>query len=87
MTLINGLVINIVDDDTFEMKVERTGGGYYQGDRLTVKIDETAAKPLGHQYTLDFLEKEYLRKRERCVVRKRDNQVMAIKVDLLPEND
>jgi hypothetical protein len=86
-TVVEGLVINIVDDNAFEMEVETTGESYHQGERLTIKIDESAARPLGHQYTLDFLRKEYLGRRVHCVVRKRDNRVMAIRVDLIPEKD
>jgi hypothetical protein len=85
MSVVEGLIIDVVDDDTVDVKVEMIGGDYSKEEVLRIKIGEAVLRPLGRQYTVDFLQEWYLGKRVHCIVRERGggNQVEAIEFSLM----
>jgi hypothetical protein len=85
MSVIEGLIIDVVGDDTVDMKVETIGGAYSQEKVVRIKIGEAVPRPLGRQYTGDFLQEWCLGKRVHCIVRERGsgNQVEAIEFRLM----
>jgi len=80
MSVIEGLIIDVVGDGTVDVKVETIGGDYSKEEVLRIKIGEAVPRTLGRQYTVDFLREWCLGKRVHCIVRERGggNQVEAI---------
>ena len=85
MLVIEGLIINVVGNDAVDVKVETIGDGCPRDKILRIAIGGSVPRPLGRQYTIDFLRKHCLGKRVHCIARKNDsdNQIEAIKFSLM----